>query len=271
MKKVAEEYQTIIGECGLEVFNFGVTWNRTHKDGNILKSSLDHALTNKPNGINDYYKTLVDFSDHSMISVDLKIKVPKQKAHKITSRDLRKVRNNPKLLQTKLAGIKWESLSEMSDIDEMENFWTSEINKCLDLVAPFKTRKVKKKKFTLPKHVQGVIQIRRELQEKHDGNIKTGKIDFELEKQLKKHSNYCNKVIKKAVQEETGKYVTKESSIKEIWSSIKGILNPDNLTKNSLKIQIDDQLIQDPLKLVEHFNVFFKEKVENLATGIKKD
>ena len=86
MKKVAEEYQTIIGECGLEVFIFGITWNRTHKDGNILNSSLDHALTNKPYGINDHYKTFVDFSDHSMISVDLNIKIPGWKNSKFIFR-----------------------------------------------------------------------------------------------------------------------------------------------------------------------------------------
>ena len=124
-KKIGEEYQTIHGERGLEIFNFGITWTRSHKDGNIQRSLLDHALINKQNGINDYYKSLVDFSDHSMICMDLNIKVHKQRAHTITSRDFRKVRNNPKLLLTELAAIKWESLSEMSGIDEMEKFWTS--------------------------------------------------------------------------------------------------------------------------------------------------
>ena len=38
-----------------------------------------------------------------------------------------------------------------------------------------------------------------------------------------------------------------------------------------MKIQINDHLIKDPLKLAETFNVFFKEKIEKLASGIKKD
>ena len=35
---------------------------------------------------------------------------------------------------------------EMQDVNDMEDFWTKEINGCLDIVAPMKTRKAKKKK-----------------------------------------------------------------------------------------------------------------------------
>ena len=95
LKKVAEEYQSLLGECGLELINFGITWSRSHKNGNVLRSSIDHALTNKPNFINDYFKIAIDYSDHSMIGVDLSIKVHKSQNNTITSRDLRKIRNNP--------------------------------------------------------------------------------------------------------------------------------------------------------------------------------
>ena len=42
------------------------------------------------------------------------------------------------------------------------------------------------------------------------------------------------------------------------------------MIKKPLKIQTEDQLIEDPLLLAEKFNIFFKEKAENLARGIKK-
>ena len=59
--------------------------------------------------------------------------------------DLRRLRNNPKLFQDQLANIEWESLVKMKDVDNMERFWTKQINKCLDLVAPWKSRKINKK------------------------------------------------------------------------------------------------------------------------------
>ena len=48
LKKIAEEHLSMIGECGLEILNFGITWSRTHNDGTIKKSSIDQAITNKP-------------------------------------------------------------------------------------------------------------------------------------------------------------------------------------------------------------------------------
>ena len=46
----------------------------------------------------------------------------------------------------------------MEDVDTMVTFWTTEINKCLDLVAPYKTRRIKQKKCCLPKEVHELIQ-----------------------------------------------------------------------------------------------------------------
>ena len=74
-KKQAEKYQSLIGECGLEIISFGITYNGK-KNGEVINSALDHAITNKPRAINDHFKTLIDsnLSDHHMISVDLNIK-----------------------------------------------------------------------------------------------------------------------------------------------------------------------------------------------------
>ena len=78
-------------------------------------------------------------------------------------------------------------------------------------------------------------------------------------------------MIKKAVREKTGQNITKVSNVKEIWNSVNDILRPESLSKSTLKIESEDQIIEDPLELAEKFNVFFKEKVEKLAAGIKKN
>ena len=59
---------------------------------------------------------------------------------------------------------------------------TKEINKCLDFVAPYRERKVKQKKCTLPKEVQDAIKRRKDLQKKHQTNVEQGKVDFEVHK-----------------------------------------------------------------------------------------
>ena len=46
----------------------------------------------------------------------------------------------------------------MSNVKDMVQFWSSELNKCLDVTAPWKSRKNKKKKFRLPMEVQSAIK-----------------------------------------------------------------------------------------------------------------
>ena len=46
----------MVYESGLDFLNFGFTWSRTHKDGSVLKSAIDHAITNKPAFITNIIK-----------------------------------------------------------------------------------------------------------------------------------------------------------------------------------------------------------------------
>ena len=71
----------------------------------------------------------------------------------------------------------------------MEEFWTKEINECMDIVAPWKSRKIKQKIYYLPKEVQSVIKVRNDLKKKVQINEKNGIEDLKLEEQYKKHRN----------------------------------------------------------------------------------
>ena len=47
-------------------------------------------------------------------------------------------------------------------------------------------------------------------------------------------------------------------------------MRPESLSKNSLEIEVEKELIDDPQLLTETFNDFFVEKPNKLASGIKK-
>ena len=70
-----------------------------------------------------------------------------------------------------LANVDWGLFVNMTDVDEMEKFWTMEINKCLDIVAPWKRRKNKQKRFSLSKEVQFEIKKKKVLQRRHQINV----------------------------------------------------------------------------------------------------
>ena len=63
----------------------GSTWNRKQE------SALDHALTNKPEAIKNYFKIQIDYSDHNLICVDMKINVQKIQKNSTTARDYCKI------------------------------------------------------------------------------------------------------------------------------------------------------------------------------------
>ena len=45
----------------------------------------------------------------------------------------------------------------------------------------------------------------------------------------------------------------------------------DNAKKNTLKTEVENQIIDDPQVIAEKLNVFFKQKVQIVANGIRKD
>ena len=111
--------------------------------------------------------------------------------------------------------------------------------------------------------MQSAIKVRNDLRKKVHVNEKNGIKDLKLEKQYKKQRNYCTKVIKNAVREITGKSITSASSGKEIWNSINDILRPERLAKTSIKIQTENQVIEDPQQIADAFSVFSRKRLRN--------
>ena len=87
----------------------------------MLRFAIGYALVNKPESIKDHYKIDINYSDHSMIYIDMNI-YTKLKKHIYTThgRDFRKLRSNPKFFLKQLANINWETFKDMDDVYDME-------------------------------------------------------------------------------------------------------------------------------------------------------
>ena len=84
------------------------------------------------------------------LNLDLKMKISKAKDQKYTYRDYRKLKSNPKFFLNKLYNVDWSILANFEDVDNMEVFWTEEINHCLNLAAPWKSVQKKHNKHSFP-------------------------------------------------------------------------------------------------------------------------
>ena len=155
-----------------------------------------------------------------MICVDLNVNIAKMPRTATTLRDCRKLRSNPQFFLNELSKVEWEIFVNMEDIDDMEHFWSTQINKCLDVVAPWKSQKFKQKRYQLPKEVQVEIKKQKVLLKRHKTNVLNGQIDMELETEFKKHRNFCNNLIKKAVREKNGANITSVNNVKQVFGKV---------------------------------------------------
>ena len=92
LKKISEEYQSLLGKNGLELIDFGITWKRVQENGVIKQSALDHLLTNNSSSIINNKKVKVTYSDHSAIWADIATSKQKVKKQKITKREKAQVK-----------------------------------------------------------------------------------------------------------------------------------------------------------------------------------
>ena len=74
--------------------------------------------------------------------------------------------------------IEWDDLKETT-------YWTSEINKCLDEVAPWQERKGKKRKVILPEEVKAEVKKRNKMKKQLKETQVSGSVDRDFEMRFK--------------------------------------------------------------------------------------
>ena len=136
---------------------------------------------------------------------------------------MREIRSRPEKFQQMLAEIKWERLSEMNSVNNMVEFYTQEVNRVLDCIAPVKTRKLlDKKRCKFPEDVLKEIQKRDEMKRKimwsHENN---NEVDNKICSEYRKQRNYCNKLIQKAIVNDYSDGISQSTEIDDIWKKVK--------------------------------------------------
>ena len=268
---LGKEYLNMIAENGLDTIEYGITWMKNEQ----IMSSIDHAFTNKILSVQSPRKILIDpkLSDHHLISLELNVNVPKKLQNGYTTfRDYRKMRANPGYFVAQLLKIDWTTMFAMEDIDDMEHFFTNEIKRCLDVCAPWKTKKIKNRRYKLPESVKIEVKKAQELLKKYNHNLENGIQDADLKTTMRKQYNYANSLVKKAGKKYNGQNITPDSSSKDIWKCINDILKPLLMAKNYMKLEKDGKVIEDPLVIAELFSEFFHEKpVKSCAFDATKE
>ena len=75
--------------------------------------------------------------------------------------------------------------------------------------------------------------------------------------------------MKRKIIEQKGAAITPKSTINEIYKTIRGVLRPEQLVANQLKIVKNGKEIDNPKELSEEFATFFIDKVDGIVEEIK--
>ena len=273
LMKLGKRYEALLDEHNLTDFDYGYTWMRISQDGKVKRSALDQCITNSKKLILNIHKIEIDYSDHSAIVADIQTGPKAKKRGKVFTRDLRQIRRNPEMFQQMIANIRWEEMASMSGVDEMEEFYSQEINKVLDILAPVKARKiVDRPGCKLSNETRREMRRKEEMKKRIDSVCNTnGLLDNKVISQYRKQRNLCNRMVKKDFEEQCSVRISEESSMGEIWRSVGHILKPERASRGEIKIDNGKKLLAEPGEIAEELNQFFKSKIDKLALKIQKD
>lgn len=209
---------------------------------------LDYVLSSKEELVSVLaVKHIPDVSDHELVifTVNYKFEVPGVKY--VNSRDFKNL--NYDRFDADLRSIPWNIIYELDNIDSKIDFLNDTITTLLDIHAPFKTYRLTKPYAPWLTDVIKIMIIDR------DRALKKYRITNNP-RHWKNYKQLRNMVTVAIKREKKAYYATKlkNKSSKEIWSTLKNILNTNK----------KDTILPDNINNVDMCNNYFINAVPNL-------
>ena len=113
------------------------------------------------------------------------------------------------------------------------------------------------------------IKEKNDLRDKARKAKSSGVVDTTLQEAYKKSRNQCNNLVTSEHRKLTGTHLDGNSTMNQVWKSVNKILAPRQTAK-PLTIEVENVKIDDPTKVANELNKWFKQKVEDLVKGIYK-
>ena len=246
-KKLSNQFKEMIDRLGMKLWEYGYTFHRIDENGKVKRSAIDHAFSNNENKVIKTDKEVCSFTDHNLIYIETRMNGDNKKIKiKKRVRDLKMIRHHPEKFIRALQSIQWEKLAICNDVDEQVEFYTSEIKKVLNHLAPIKEKVIKNKpKIPLSKETLDQMEIRDDLKAKIMA-IKEGERNTELQTLYSKQRNKCQRMVFKEKTDLVNQRV-KARGNKEVWKVVNNITKPTE-AENKMNIMAGGVLTTDEQK-----------------------
>ena len=216
-------------------------------------SCIDLFVTNSPRSFQNT-KTLASglFDFHKIIFTLLKSTFPKAKPKQIVYR---------KFKNFDLKNFKNEIRTKMQSIDKYETF-EEKFLKVLNKHVPLKKKFIRANHVPyMTKNLRKVIMKRSQLENKYIRNSRVKNMN-----KCKKQKNICGKLYKKERKKFYSQLDIKNiTDNKLFWKTMKPFLSDKCTYASKISLAHNDNVISDDQELIDIFNNFFEQAVDNLG------
>ena len=220
---------------------------------------MDHLYTNSAQFIDHVLNKPVAGYDHNMIMCRMNLSVPAFIPKVIEMRKLSKF--TPEQFLQEFSSLDHDEFMLSSDVDEMVRILVDNILKVLDKLAPMQKVQIKSRhaKYLTPV-LKESIEIRDEIQRIA---IKSGG-DQDCWRIFKQARNALRRKLDKEKKDWT-RGSLKKADAKGKWRIVREQAGLEVKKAAGIKIRIDGEIEDDPLKVAEEFSSYYVDKVEKVV------
>ena len=219
-------------------------------------SLIDVILTSNPKRVSSTLNTNIGISDfHNLVGFATRIHVPKAASNYVTYRSYKTFDENN--FKFDISTAPYHVADIFDDYDD--NFWFQHclISDIIETHAPLKRKKLRKRPVPfMNSALRKACHQKAMAQNRYFKKGRTNK----LWQEYKQRRNYCTKMrtisMKKYFDERCNGVHNKNGA--KFWETIKPFITDKAKTENScITLKIGDDIVNDPVKVSNHFNDFF--------------
>ena len=261
MKK---KMMSLINACNISQMISRPTRVVTNRLGHTSKTCIDHIYTNAPERCSNPISLPVGYSDHNLIAITTKTKIPKCKV-KITHKRLYK-KFIPDRFVEEVQNAIWSEVYATSDPEASLSIFMNILMGIVDKHAPL--RKCTSKSKPAP----WLNESLRDLMKKRDiakkTLVKSGSVEDRLKYcQLRNQVTKMNQIMKKEYYKSRINNVKQDG--RELWKTLNEIMGR-KATGGVSFVESEGRFLTNPPDIANYFNDFFTDKVATLRQGMSK-
>lgn len=234
----------------------------TNKHGTTSSTCIDLVFTNSPEQCSNAVSLEVGFSDHNVVVLSRKTKLPRGGNMIVHKRSYKHF--NKEAFVKEVEQVDWSVVCQEMDPEKALSFFMNLFTEIANRHAPLKKFSVRSR------GAPWIDQKLRDLMTSRDTAKKIANTSgLQSDRQV-----YCklrNLVTKLNRQKKKVHYIQRISDVKndgkKLWSTLNEVMGRKSKTVISFIQSGDGAFITKPLDIANHFNIFFKSKVNNLRSG----